>query len=178
MSVEPTSDRPVRDRDGGRAPAGIVLTVSGWRALQDALTRRRAAKAQEIAERLREARAFGEASVNDDYLSIQEEEALLEAGISALERLVETAVILGDPQPNGDIVNVGTVVTVAGLNGRTSATYEVVGSLQAERPGVVSAGSPVGRALMGRAAGDSVEVELPGGRLRKLEVLAIDPSTG
>jgi transcription elongation factor GreA len=145
MSVAPTNHLPAAGRHRGRTGGGLVLTVSGWHALQQELATRRARKEQEIAERLREARGFGEASVNDEYLAIQEEEA---------------------------------VVTVEGLNERGPATFEVVGSHQAARPEVISAGSPVGNALTGRAAGETVEVELPHGHQRKLRVVAITPAGG
>jgi transcription elongation factor GreA len=178
MSVAPTNHLPAAGRHRGRTGGGLVLTVSGWHALQQELATRRARKEQEIAERLREARGFGEASVNDEYLAIQEEEAVLEAGIAGLEQLLDTAVILDEVEPSGDVVKVGTLVTVEGLNERGPATFEVVGSHQAARPEVISAGSPVGNALTGRAAGETVEVELPHGHQRKLRVVAITPAGG
>jgi transcription elongation factor GreA len=178
MSVALTNQLPVAERHRRRRGDGLVLTPSGWRALQQELASRRARKEQEIAERLREARGFGEASVNDEYLAIQEEEAVLEAGIAGLEQLLDTAVILDEVEPSGDVVTVGTLVTVEGLNERGPATYEVVGSHQAARPEVISAASPVGHALTGRAAGDTVDVELPRGGQRKLRVVAIAPTAG
>jgi transcription elongation factor GreA len=176
MSVALTDHLPAAGRHRRRSGGGLVLTASGWHALQQELATRRARKEHEIAERLREARGFGEASVNDEYLAVQEEEAVLEAGIAGLEQLLDTAVILDEAEPSGEVVTVGTLVTVEGLDAQGSVTFEVVGSHQAARPEVVSAGSPVGHALSGRAAGDTVEVELPGGRERTLRVVAITPA--
>jgi transcription elongation factor GreA len=154
--------------------SGILLTSEGCRKLELRLDRLRRAREKEYSERLRDARAHGEAGANDEYLAILEDEAVIDSQIARLEELLRRArVVDGDAAPHGVAV-IGSRVTVEDTRTRVVEHLRIVGSLDAGGPGTVTAGSPVGEALLGHEGGTIAEVELPDGRIRKLCILAVE----
>ena len=152
------------------APRAIV-TVDGERALHEELDRLRLELEVEYPQRLRQAREFGEGG-NDDYLQIKEEEAVLRSRIARLQGLIDAATVSEQRLDKG-VVGIGTLVEVEDARTGRRAVHRLIGTFAPQEPGDVSASSPVGQALFGRSVGDSVEVELPGGRRRKLRVVAV-----
>jgi transcription elongation factor GreA len=153
-----------------------IITIEHERSLRDELDRLRARMELEFAERLRDARLFGSADANDDYLQIKEEEAVLAAGIAQISMLLASAVVIDAAEVDGDVATLGSVVEVHDPARRRRSKLRLVGGHERLTAGVASAGSPVGQALMGRRAGDVVEVALPDGRQRKLEIIAVEAS--
>jgi transcription elongation factor GreA len=128
----------------------------------------------ELAARLRDARAYGSPGDNEDVLAVHEEASVLETRIGRLEELLRSAPIV-DRAFDGCVAP-GCTVRVAGPDDRI-AEYVVVGRRSdAASPREVSAGSPVGRALLGARPGQVVRVELPGGRVRELRIVAVTPA--
>jgi transcription elongation factor GreA len=167
MAVQSTQTRP-------RPGAGILLTQAGLRARERELAQLRAAKRDDIGRRLREARGYGEPAGNDEYLATREDEAIIDARIAALEAmLAQASAVQHRGQPG--VVDIGSVVSVDETNSGAGAHYRLVGSHEARAPGDVSISSPVGRALLGRRAGDTVTVSLPDGRARSLRIAAVAP---
>jgi transcription elongation GreA/GreB family factor len=82
----------------------------------------------------------------------------------------------GEPGAPG-VVGIGSVVTVDETNNGAGARYRLVGSHEAEQAGDVSIGSPVGQALLGRRASETVTVSLPDGRVRRLRIVSVAPPT-
>jgi transcription elongation factor GreA len=121
---------------------------------------------------LRDARTFVASDAAEEIVQIQEDHNVVEARIARLEELLRTARVADDDQPE-DIVCLGRTVEVEYLRTGKVASYRVAGIPLASGNGTVSPGSPIGRALMGRAAGDVVEVELPSGRVEDLRVLRV-----
>ena len=127
----------------------------------------------DFAERLRLAREFGSPSENDEYLQIKEEEAVLAAGIAHITSLLDSATVLEEGEARAGIAVIGSTVKVRfGDTGQTR-DFHLVSGHEPLAPDVASAGSPIGQALMGQAAGAVVEVELPRGKRRSLEVLSV-----
>jgi transcription elongation factor GreA len=151
-----------------------IITTDHERFLRGELDRLRHRLEVEFAERLRDARDFGSADINDDYLQIKEEEAVLAAGIAHVSMLLETALVV-DPDEIAEegVATLGSVVEVLDLETGWHQKLRLIGGHEPSAPGLASAGSPVGQALLGRHAGESVEVDLPGGRRRKLEITAV-----
>jgi transcription elongation factor GreA len=131
----------------------------------------------EFAARLREARAFGEVSNNDDYLQIKEEKEVLASRIASLEAALSSATVSAETQGDSATVAIGVAVRVEDLASGAVEEYLLIGDFDPPSPSAASAGSPVGRALIGRAIGDEVEVELPGGRKRRLRIVSSWNST-
>jgi transcription elongation factor GreA len=137
------------------------------------LDRLRGQRDVEFAARLREARDFGEVNGNDDYWQVREEEAVLASRIASLASLLDQATVVAEPDRNGDRVAVSSSVQVEDLEADTVQELRIIGDFERVAPNAVSASSPVGQALIGRAVGDEVEVELPNSRTRTLEVIAV-----
>jgi transcription elongation factor GreA len=157
-------------------PTGrILLTQAGRRALLAEVEELRAAKRRDIRRRLEDARGYGDAGANDEYLATREDEAIMAARIAALETTLAQASVV-EEQARPGVVGIGSVVTVDDVGSGAGARYRLVGSHEARAPGDVSIGSPVGQALLGRRAGDTVAVPLPDGRTRKLRIASVGQS--
>jgi transcription elongation factor GreA len=152
-----------------------IITTEHERSLRTELDRLRRRLEVEFAERLREARLFGSPDVNDDYLQIKEEEAVLAAGIAHISMLLETALVVDEAEVGEGVATVGSVVEVRDQDSGRHQKLRLIGGHEPMSAGVASAGSPVGQALMGRRPGDSVEIALPNGRRRHLEIAAVEP---
>jgi transcription elongation factor GreA len=151
--------------------AGPVLTQLELDQLVAELDSLRRAHRAAFAERLRDARGGGVAGDNDDQLAALEDAVFDEAKIAQLERLIASATVI-DGAGDG-AAGLGSIVGVEDAEGRRFE-YEIVGvrTEEASRPQVTPA-SPIGRALLGARAGDSVRVSLPNGRERSLQVLTV-----
>jgi transcription elongation factor GreA len=161
---------------GVRPEAGVLLTELGLRAREEELDQLRAAKRDDIGGRLREARGYGEPGGNDEYLATREDEAIIDARIAALEALLAKASVVQRRDRPG-VVGLGSFVIVDDAECGAGARYRLVGSHEAQAPGDVSISSPVGQALLGRRAGETVAVSLPDGRTRRLRIASIAPPT-
>jgi transcription elongation factor GreA len=165
----PTAAAPVR-------PARITLTRAGERELRakrDALRRHIDV---ELPRRLRGAREFGEASGNDDYLQIIEEEAVSNARLQALEQILAVAEVVDGDGSGAGLAAIGSIVTIR--LGEELVERRIVGDYEAIGADAVSASSPIGSAIIGRGAGETATVELPNGTVRDLEVVAVRVDAG
>ena len=118
-------------------------------------------KRVEVAQRLKQAKEYGDLSENSEYAEAREEQANVEGRIFELEELLKEAVTIKTGE-GGDTVNVGSVVTVK--KGEKVATYTVVGSYEAKpEEGRISDESPLGKAFLHHKVGDKVDVSTPGG---------------
>jgi transcription elongation factor GreA len=151
-----------------------IITQDGERALRAELERLRRELEVGMAERLRQARAFGAPADNDDYLQIQEEEIILAARAARLDELLERARVVDNGSFDGRAV-VGTVVEVKDIESGELKEHELVGGHEALGTNAASAASPIGEALVGREAGAIVEVRLPKGGSYHLEILRVQP---
>jgi transcription elongation factor GreA len=156
------------------APPSAIITRDGERALRAELEWVRHELEVGMPERLREARAFGAPADNDDYLQIQEEEIILAVRAARLEELLRRARVVESTSLDGKVA-VGTVVEVRDVETGELREHELVGGHEAPRLKAVSAASPIGEALLGQEAGAVVEVQLPKGGSRRLEILRVRP---
>lgn len=119
-------------------------------------------KRQEIAKRLEEAKALGDLSENQEYSSAREAQAFNEGKILELEQLLRDAVII-DKNHRSSTIHIGSAIEVR-ANGKAQ-NFIIVGSEEANPvAGKISNESPLGKAFLGKKAGDKVEVETPGGK--------------
>ena len=156
-----------------RRPSGdVLLTRADLTAVMHELDSLRGAHRVELAERLREARAYGSASNDDDHLAVLEDAAVERVKIAQLEHLIASATVV-DADAADDVAGLGSVVRVKDHRGRESE-YELVGRLSADATRAqVTPASPVGEVLMGARSGDVVRVSLPSGRARNLTVVGV-----
>lgn len=150
-----------------------VITREGVRALQARVQRLRHQLDVEFANRLNEARGFGETGGNDDYLQALEEQAVLASRLSRLQRLLDSATVVEQQPAMKERAAVGTAVEVQDLSSEVIREHRLVGDYESRDDDAVSASSPIGRALIGHVPGDEVEVELPRGRTQQLQILAV-----
>ena len=122
----------------------------------------------------RAARGFVGADAAEEIAHIREDHAVIDARIARLEDLLRTATVLPDAPADG-LATLGSTVEVEYARTGRRASYRVNGIASGTDARSVSARSPVGRAVMGRRAGDVVSVELPSGRVQSLQILAIAP---
>jgi transcription elongation factor GreA len=174
-TTDPVNASQALWRTAEPAQANVTLTGEGERALRAKLAELRRELDEIYPARLREARSFGGAGGNDDYLQIKEEEALLALRVTRLQEMLDTATVLRSSDAEAGVVAIGHRVEVEDCDSGAVSGYDLVGVFERAVNGV-SADSPVGRALIGRRVGDRTEVELPGGRLVKLRILGCRPS--
>ncbi len=152
----------------------IILTPEGYRRLKDEIDYLSTVQREEVAERIRNSRDFGDISENSEYDDAKNEQALLEARIYALEEKLRGATVIDSDTVSTDTVGVGTKVTIQDMERGEVVQYAIVGSAEADPTDhKLSNESPVGRAIMGRKPGDKVTVAVPQGS-KKFKVLAIE----
>jgi transcription elongation factor GreA len=152
----------------------VLLTPEGLDKLKAEIEYLSNDKRREVAERIKEAREFGDISENSEYDDAKNEQAMLEARIATLEDKLRSASVIDASELDSNVVRVGSVVNVKDDGGK-SLKYTIVGSTEADpSQNRLSNESPVGKALLGRKNGDSVKVQLPNGKTRELKITKID----
>jgi transcription elongation factor GreA len=151
----------------------VVLTVEGLKKLQEEIEYLSTRKREEVAERIREARDFGDISENSEYDDAKNEQAMLEHRISNLQEKLRHARVIRASEISTDQVSLGTRVTLKDLKAGDTFTYEIVGSAEADPANQrVSNESPVGQAILGKKVGEQAVVPAPMGALH-YEVVGI-----
>ncbi|HOT23538.1 MAG TPA: transcription elongation factor GreA [Thermoleophilia bacterium] len=152
----------------------IILTPEGYRRLKEEIEYLSTVKREEVAERIRDSRDFGDITENSEYDDAKNEQALLEARIYALEEKLRAATVIDSGAVSTETVGVGTKVTIQDVERGDVTQYVIVGSAEADPSDhKLSYESPVGRAIVGHKPGDTVIVSVPQGA-KKLKVLAIE----
>ena len=142
------------------------MTAAGKLKLQDELEHLKMVTRREVVERIKIARDFGDLSENSEYDSAKEEQSFVEGRISTLEKMIRNAVIIKESEFNTDEVNLGNTVTFKELPDGDEETYTIVGSAEANPiEGLISNDSPIAKGLLGRAKGDVVSINTPGGEM-------------
>jgi transcription elongation factor GreA len=140
----------------------VLLTKEGLRQLEVELEQLVQVQRSEIAERIRQAREFGDIAENAEYTDAKNAQSLVEGRIMTLETMIRNAVVIEDEPREAGVAGVGARVTVSTEDG--DETYAIVGAAEADPlHGRISNESPLGRALLGHRAGDEVEWNSPSG---------------
>ena len=151
----------------------VILTPEGLEKLKAEIAELSTVKRREVAERIKEAREFGDISENSEYDDAKNEQAMLESRIAQLEDKLRAAQVIDASELSADVVRVGSTVKGEDEKGK-AFQYTIVGSTEADPGGGrLSNESPVGKALLNRAKGDTVDVLLPNGRTRALTIQGI-----
>jgi transcription elongation factor GreA len=143
------------------------LTKEGFQKLQEELDYLRTSKRQEVAERLHEAMEGGELIENAEYEAAKNEQAFVEGRIQELEMILATARVIDENHKSKEgLIQVGSTVTIE-EEGSPVETYTIVGAAEANpREGKISNESPIGKAVLGHRAGETLQVEAPGGHFK------------
>jgi transcription elongation factor GreA len=151
----------------------VILTSQGYKKLANEIEYLQTEKRREVAERIRVAREFGDIAENAEYDDAKNEQAMLEHRIAQLEEKLLSARVITKKEISKDSVSVGATVRLRDIQAGKTVEYRIVGSTEANpAENKLSNESPVGKAIMGRKKGDTVEVAAPRGSL-KFKILEI-----
>jgi transcription elongation factor GreA len=156
-------------------PKDTILTPEGLEKLQAELEDLTTNKRREVAERIKDAREYGDISENSEYDDAKNEQAMLEGRIATIEEQLRSATVVKAEDLTNDVVQVGSLVNVKDQDSGKSDQYTIVGSTEADpAQKKLSNESPVGRALIGHKKNDVVTVNLPNGTSRDLKITKIE----
>ncbi|OWZ83292.1 transcription elongation factor GreA [Natranaerobius trueperi] len=142
----------------------VILTQEGYEKLEHELEHLRTVKRKEVAERIKTAISFGDISENSEYDDAKNEQAFVEGRIATLEKMLRNAKIVEDT--DNQVVSVGNKVVLKDLEFDEEVEYTIVGSAESDPAEFkISNESPVGEAIIGRKAGEVVDVKVPAGTI-------------
>lgn len=151
-----------------------VVTSAGLVALQNELEELKTVRRKEVAEKIKEARGFGDLSENSEYDEAKNEQGIIEGRIAELEGIMKIVKVVDDNAMPGDVVGIGSHVCVVDEDGDEDA-YVIVSSSEADpMAGKISDESPIGAALLGQRAGAVVSVALPGGYTSEITIKSVE----
>ena len=153
--------------------AEVYLTKEAYKELEEKLARLKSEGRVEIANKISFARSFGDISENSEYDAAREEEAILEQEIMQIEENLRNAQIISKANTDTKVVGVGAMLEVYDMEFDENINLKIMGSIESDPTiGQISNESPMGKALIGKAKGDVVEVSTPAG-VQKYKILSI-----
>lgn len=151
----------------------IPMTVAGYHALEEEIHHLKMVERPAVIKMIEEARAHGDLSENAEYHAAKERQAFIEGRVMDLEDKLSRADVIDVTKLSGKTVKFGATVTLSDEDTDAKLKYQIVGDLEADaKRGRISISSPIARALIGKSAGDTVEVAAPGGA-RSYEILKV-----
>jgi transcription elongation factor GreA len=145
----------------------VILTPEGHVKLKEEIEHLSTVKRREVAERIKQAREFGDIAENSEYDDAKNEQALLEHRIAMLEERLKSARVIQKRDITTDVVSVGTIVRLRDVDAKETIEYAIVGSAEANpAENKLSHASPVDKAILGKKKGETVEVSAPRGSLK------------
>ena len=152
----------------------IPMTASGFKGLEDELNQLKNVDRHEIIKAIAEARAHGDLSENAEYHAAKERQSFIEGRVMELEDQIGRAEVIDISKLSGTSIKFGATVTLVDEDTDEKRKYQIVGDVESDaKKGRISLSSPIARALIGKAKGDTVEVSAPGGA-RSYEILKVE----
>jgi transcription elongation factor GreA len=150
------------------------LTQEGYDSLMKKLDFYRTQRRREVAERIRQAKEFGEIGENAEYEDAKSEQAFVEGEIIQLENILRYARIISKAEVHTDQVSIGTIVRLKDLESGEETEYKIVGTNESDpEQGKISNESPLGQVLVGCKKGATVELKVPAGSFKyKIQKIA------
>lgn len=143
----------------------VYLTKAGHEKLEKEYDELITNGRREVADLIKAAKEYGDLSENSEYADAKDKQAFIEGRIAELEHILKNANIIEDDHANCESVNVGCTVSVELEEGQME--FRIVGSYEADpEKGYISNESPIGQALLGKKAGEEVEVNVPAGTIK------------
>jgi transcription elongation factor GreA len=153
----------------------IPITKEGLDKLQTDIEHLSTVKRREVAERIKEAREFGDIMENSEYDDAKNEQALLEQRIAQLEERLRRSIVIDEKGIDTGSVSVGVLVHVKDQKSGESRKFQIVGPAEANpTEQKLSNESPIGKALLGHKRGDVVSIDVPRGPKKKLKITKIE----
>jgi len=142
----------------------VILTQDGLKKLEEELEHLKSVKRREVAERIKVAIGYGDISENSEYEDAKNEQAFIEGRIITLEKMLRNARIINNDDVNTETVSIGSTVLLKDIELGDTVEYTIVGTAESDpSENKISNESPVGKALLGRKKGETVDVHVPAG---------------
>ncbi|RDW19268.1 transcription elongation factor GreA [Oceanobacillus arenosus] len=150
------------------------MTQEGKEKLEKELQFLKTDRRQEVVERIKIARDFGDLSENSEYDAAKDEQAFVEQRITQVEKMIRNAIIIENDNNSPNVVSLGKSVTFVELPDGEEETYTIVGSAEADPfEGKISNDSPMAKSLIGKEIGEEVAVATPGGDIQ-VKIVKVD----
>ena len=145
----------------------MILTKDGLKKLQDELENLKSVRRIEVAERIKQAIAFGDISENSEYDDAKNEQAFIEGRIQELEQKLRNVEVISEEKKSKSVVTMGCTVVVRDMELEEDMEYTLVGTAEADPEAMrISNESPVGAAILGQKVNKVVEVQAPVGTIK------------
>ncbi|HBQ25273.1 MAG TPA: transcription elongation factor GreA [Syntrophomonas sp.] len=152
----------------------IILTKEGLQKLEAELEHLKSVRREEVAERIKQAIAFGDITENSEYEDAKNEQAFIEGRILSLEKTLKNSRLMEETDIRTDVVSLGSKVTLKEVKSGREVTVLLVSSVESKlKDGKISDESPVGRAILGKKVKSTVSVEAPAGII-KYKIMKVD----
>lgn len=152
----------------------VILTKEGLEKLENELEELKSVRREAVAERIKQAIAFGDISENSEYEDAKNEQAFIEGRIITLEKTLKKARLMEDNEIRTDVVSLGSKVTLKAVKSGREVNVTLVSSVESKlKEGKISDESPVGRAIIGQKVNTVVDVEAPAGIIQ-YEIIKVD----
>jgi transcription elongation factor GreA len=175
---EYSAERQSRSQTWEKMMERVPITLEGLKNLEEELQRLKAVERPRIIAAISEARAHGDLSENAEYHAAKEQQGMNEARVSEIEDKINRAEVIDISKMSGDTIKFGATVTLSDEDSGDKVTYTIVGDTEANlRDRKISISSPIGKALIGKSKGESVDVTTPKGT-RTFEVLKVSWNSG
>ena len=140
------------------------LSPERLKELQEEMNYLKTVREKEVAELIKEARSFGDLSENSEYDEAKNEQGKLYSRMAELDEILSNYVVIEEEEVEGDYIRMGSTVTLYDKEFEEEVVYKITGSQEADpMNGAISEDSPMGKALMGRNAGEEITVDAPAG---------------
>ena len=144
----------------------VILSAEGLAKLEEELEYLKVVKRKEIAEKIKEARSFGDLSENSEYDAAKEAQASMEQRVVEIENIIQNAKIVSAEDSPSDVVSICSSVKVYDCDFEEEIVYTIVGSTEADPlNNKISDESPIGQGLLGKKLGETVDVDTPNGTI-------------
>ncbi|WMJ82644.1 transcription elongation factor GreA [Oscillospiraceae bacterium LTW-04] len=147
------------------------MTREEYQSLREELENLKTVERNEISEKIRIARGFGDLSENSEYDEAKNDQARLEARISRLEEQLKNVTIV--ETVNTDFVTIGTKVVLLDMEFGDEAEYRIGSSAASSGEDVITVDSPVGRAIIGKRVEDVVDIDTPSKKIYQMKIISI-----
>ena len=153
----------------------IVMTKEGYDDLVKELNELKTTRRAEISEKIRVARGFGDLSENSEYDEAKNEQAIVEARILTLENQLKNVKIIEKSDTVKGTVSLGSFVTIRDVEFGDEMTYRIISSVESSNDmSTITDESPVGKALLGHKAGETVGVTIPSGAQIEYQIIKVE----
>lgn len=149
----------------------VILTPEGLKKLEEELEHLKSVKRREVAERIKVAIGYGDISENSEYEDAKNEQAFVEGRIITLEKMLRNARIINNDDVDVNTVSIGSIVILKDMEFGDTVEYNIVGTAESDPfKNKISNESPVGKAILGKKKGSTVDVSVPAGTIQYLIV--------